>query len=235
MAQSKAETIELVGPESSMAPVIIVSIIFHLIVFIIIPIATSLLSRPTVHAHAATFELVSLPHSRPTPKQTVAPEPQKIEQAKAQEPVPKTSKTKPVPKTAKTVEKAAPVEEPKDKTSNEDLSELNDLLGGISQPVSSMAFASNFPYSWYERNLSMKVERNWRPTVEDDKLAVVLTFTIHADGSISGLAIKKSSGNSMIDNQGMRAIQLAAPFGTLPPAYSSDHLDVEYTLRASRR
>ncbi len=79
-------------------------------------------------------------------------------------------------------------------------------------------------------NIQAKVEKNWNPPLKDEQLSVILLFTIYRSGKISDVKLKKSSGNSMLDNLAIRAIKLASPFGKLPHGYPDNKIDLTYTL-----
>lgn len=198
--------------DNSLLSVFIASIIFHVIVFIIIPVSTKILWRKKAFVRPKTFHLVTIPTVLSEPKKKNVP-------YVKQEPKPRQSK--PVPQT----------QNKKNAFKPEDLSELEDLLGGMQEPVSDINFAKAFPYSWYERNIMNKVERHWKPPVKDANISVLVSFFIYSNGSISNVSVKKSSGNGILDNMAIRAVTLAAPFGKLPPGYSGNKLEIDYTLK----
>lgn len=200
--------------EPSFLPVIICSLIFHIFVFFVVPVLSRFVRRSKTFERPKTFQLVQIP-------QKVAPVPEKI----IRRPVPreKAVPKKPVPKTKKDTK-------PVTKEKPEDLSELEELLGGLPQPVSQITIGKVFPYQWYINNIRMQVERNWKPSVNDDKISVVLQFIIFANGKISEVKIARSSGNSALDNLAVRAVKLAAPFGKIPVKWGDNKLDLSYTL-----
>lgn len=201
--------------ESSFLPVIIYSCIFHILVFFVVPLATKFLWRKEMFVRPTTFQLVQVPPQPVTePQKKVAEKSQKKQPAKrARKPVPKKN-SKPAPQ----------------KQRVEDVSELEDLLGGLPQPVSRISVGESFPYPWYLNNVQMKVEQNWKPPINDESLAVVVEFSIYPNGRISEVRVVKSSGNTMLDNLAVRAVKLAAPFGKIPAGFTMDKLDLTYTL-----
>ena len=203
--------------ETSLTPVLVYSFVFHIFIFFVVPIATRILWRPKIFERPQTFQLVRLPPKAAPVRRVV--EKQKIKK-KA---VPK----RPVPKTKKDSRPVQKKEEP------EDLSELEDLLGGLPQPISAVSVAVGFKYDWYLRSIEDKVKRYWSPSINDPNLSVVLMFTIFRNGEISDIKIKERSGNSTLDNLAVRAVKLAAPFGKLPPKWGRD-LTVEHKLIAAK-
>ncbi|MGD9201820.1 MAG: hypothetical protein PVI26_09670, partial [Chitinispirillia bacterium] len=117
--------------DTSFLSVFIASIIFHIIVFIIIPVSTKILWRKKAFVRPKTFHLVTVPTVLNKPEKKSVP-------YVKQKPRPK--KSKPVPK--KTANKPKAIEP-------DELSELEDLLGGMQEPVSNINFTKVFPYSWY--------------------------------------------------------------------------------------
>jgi protein TonB len=204
--------------EPSIVPVIVISLIFHVIVFVGIPLLTSIMYRAQKYERPSTFQLVSpsllkmpavpVPH----PKTAVA------KQRKADvTPVPKKQKANPEPK--------------KQEETTNDLSELLEAVPTIK--VSEIAPSQNFKYHWYLQNLVSKVEEQWKPPLgltEKKDAVVELAFTITQNGSITGVSVATSSGVPTLDNLALRAIQLAAPFGKLPIGFAENKLDITYKL-----
>ena len=201
--------------EKSFLPVFFYSVLFHIFIFIVVPVITQFVWRPKTFERPRTFQLVQIP-------QKVAPIREKV----IERPKPKEKKLpkKPVPKTKKDTKPVKKKEEP------EDLSELEDLLGGLPQPVSQISVGKTFTYQWYITNIQMKVERNWKPSVNDKDISVVLRFSVFANGRISEVTVAKSSGNTALDNLAVRAVKLAAPFGKIPAGWGENRLDLSYTL-----
>jgi protein TonB len=59
-------------------------------------------------------------------------------------------------------------------------------------------------------------------------IRVYLTFTIHKDGSVSGMRLDRSSGSPTLDVSCERGVQRVDTFGNLPPAYNQSTLQVSY-------
>ncbi len=201
--------------ESSFIPVIIISFVFHIVVFIVIPFATKILWQPKKYVRPPTFQLVKIaPKVAPVkPKKKVV---KKTKKKKAKRAVPKSKKSNRNVK-------------PKQKE-EEDLSDLEDLLEDLPQPISQVNLGKPFKYSWYINNIQAKVEKNWNPPINDESLEVVLIFTIYRNGKISDVRVENSSGNSTLDNLAIRAVKVAAPFGKLPHGYHDTKIDLTYTL-----
>lgn len=217
MSASYTASYKIESKETSLMPVLVYSIVFHVFIFFVVPIATRILWRPKTFERPQTFQLVRIPPKTAPVRRRV------VEKQKKKKAVP----PKPVPRTKKDSRPVQKKEEP------EDLSELEDLLGVLPQPISAVSVAAGFKYDWYLRSIEDKVKRYWSPSITDPNLSVVLIFTIYRNGEISDIKIKERSGNSTLDNLAVRAVKLASPFGKLPPKWGSE-LSVEHKLLASK-
>ena len=80
-------------------------------------------------------------------------------------------------------------------------------------------------------DLKRQIESQWLPATGYESSKVVLTFSISRSGTISNLAILTGSGRSHVDQAAIDAVQRAADsFGALPPGYSRNTLDIEFTF-----
>ena len=93
----------------------------------------------------------------------------------------------------------------------------------------------DFKFHWYLANVVQKIERYWSPSTENRNVKIQVSFSILSNGSITEPVLARSSGNSALDNLGLRAVKLAAPFGKLPPGFSGDRLDLNLTLIPTRK
>jgi TonB family protein len=207
----------------SFAPVVIISLVFHLMVFVGIPFLSTLIYRSDKFERPKTFSLVSMsPH---------------VQQIAQQKPLvqPKSGAAKPKPKTATTpVPKKQNSKSPAKEKQKEDTDELNELLSSIpAASVSDIAPSQSFKYPWYLNSVVSKVEENWKPPMgltESKNASVTVQFTIFAGGDISSVAVVEPSGISTLDNIAVKAVHMAAPFGKLPVGFRDDKLDIRYVL-----
>lgn len=204
--------------ETSLLSVGIFSLIFHIMVFFVIPVITRLAWREKKYVRPKTFQLVQIPQN--LEKSSLVETKKQVRKKKKHKRV--------VPKTKKDNIPTKPTEQ-------EELDELENLFEKMPEPVSNINFAKAFPYSWYERNIMNQVEQNWKPPFKDENISVLVSFSIYGNGSISEVKLKRSSGNPMLDNLAIRAVKLAAPFGKLPPGYSGNELRIDYTLKPTVR
>ncbi|MFW5775395.1 MAG: energy transducer TonB [Chitinivibrionales bacterium] len=221
---------------SSFTPVIVFSIAFHIFVLLVVPLTIHMFWKPREYSRPKTFHLVrpAIPKAAPKP-----PAPQ----VKEPEPVAKPlSEPKPAPKPEpRPVEKSKPTPAPKPQPQpepeppKEDLSELSELLGGLPVPAAELSMGEEFKYGWYINAIRSKIEQNWKPSIENPDLSVVVQFIIMANGTIGDVTVKRSSGSASLDNMALRAVKMVKQFPKLPPGFSKNQLTVECTLRPTRR
>ena len=94
-------------------------------------------------------------------------------------------------------------------------------------------FASLFP--WYVDQINRKMAQNWNKCEVDPRTPkgarVYLIFTIHRDGTVSGVQLDRSSGSPTLDASCERGVQRVDTFGNLPAAYNQSTLKVVVLLR----
>lgn len=225
------------GPfkEIPFTTVLALSVVFHVFVLVIVPVATKLVWKPSKFQRPKTFQLVSAPLPLPptpvrrTPVKTEAPKQRIPKQESKPEPSPipaKKNVAKKETRPAKQEEAARPIEE--------NLDELASILNEIPSPAQVSA-VGDFKFHWYLANVVQKIERYWSPSTENRNVKIQVSFSIQSNGSITEPVLVRSSGNSSLDNLGLRAVKLAAPFGKLPPGFSGDRLDLNLTLIPTRK
>jgi len=228
--------------------VLVISIIFHLIVLVGLPLMGKLFVRPKKFERPKTFELVSLPtppapqNKVPTPPTPVEPPPTPTPPTPAPQPTPAPTPTpkpptpKPTPPTP-TPEppKPTPKQETVSKPVEEDLSELASLMNALPTPPAQISAPGDFKFNPYLNAVKNKIEMNWRPGIEDTRLATVVSFVILSDGSVQNITVTGKSGNDMIDKLARDAVERSAPFTKLPPSFEGDRVEINITLRPTRR
>jgi protein TonB len=63
---------------------------------------------------------------------------------------------------------------------------------------------------------------------------VGVTFTLHRDGSATGIHITQKSGNSSLDFSAQRAVMDASPFPAMPPGFPKNEADIEFLFQLKR-
>ena len=58
-----------------------------------------------------------------------------------------------------------------------------------------------------------------------------VTFTIKADGTVTGVRVSTPSGVALLDMAAQRAVLNAAPFGPLPREYGTDSKTIQALFR----
>jgi TonB family protein len=91
--------------------------------------------------------------------------------------------------------------------------------------------ASDFPFTYYIRQLHAKVSEHWRrpPVVSTEPAAVLIYFEIDREGQVRGQPkIKQSSGNELYDQSALRAVLESIPFPPLPRDFPGQYLKVNF-------
>jgi TonB family protein len=89
----------------------------------------------------------------------------------------------------------------------------------------------DFKYSYYKGQIIRKVNKCWRWVESYGRLKVIVYFKIHKDGTVSGITVKESSGNSEYDRNALDTIQRATPFAELPTDYQGEFLGVFFEFK----
>ena len=63
---------------------------------------------------------------------------------------------------------------------------------------------------------------------------VGVTFTLHRDGSTTGIHITQKSGNSALDISAQRAVMDASPFPAMPPQFPRNEAEIEFLFQLKR-
>jgi protein TonB len=93
-------------------------------------------------------------------------------------------------------------------------------------------FGSRF--GWYVDVIKRTVSQNWYSQLADPKASmghsVIVTFTVHRDGSVSDPRIAQSSGVPSLDLSAIQAVERVNAFGPLPNGYTGSSVSVAYTF-----
>ena len=128
----------------------------------------------------------------------------------------------------------------------------NQAYSSVPQAVSNPMFqiqggggvgvGSNSPFGTqfgeYANRLRDQVARNWKtadiaPLIRTAPIAAV-TFTLHRDGTVTGVRITQRSGNAALDYSAQRAILDAQPFPPLPPGFPKNDPEIEFLFELKR-
>ena len=105
--------------------------------------------------------------------------------------------------------------------------------GGQTGPVSTGSVVgldvSDFPFTYYLRQIQQKVSERWRaPTSGGTSQRSVVLFEILRDGRIKDPIVEQTSGDSLFDQSALRAIMEASPFPPLPQDFKASSLRVHF-------
>ena len=81
-------------------------------------------------------------------------------------------------------------------------------------------------FAAYANLIRDTIARNWNPMKAPGVISVVVNFTIHKDGSVTGVKVSTSSGNSSLDFSAQRAI-LDAQLPALPQGFPRNQAEVQ--------
>ncbi|MBD3421923.1 MAG: TonB family protein [Chitinivibrionales bacterium] len=210
---------------TSFAPHIMISLLMHLALFVLIPWFSRFVRKPSTFKRPQTFQLVQLPVQKSRPP--------RIRQSPQKAPAIKKPRAKAPVKTRKPA-RAKPEPRPKPQPQNENLKELEKLLGDVPVP-SRLTSLSRLNIPWYLIPLRSKIESFWRPAIENEKLSVTVHFTILRSGALGEVAVRKTSGNKSLDMQAVNAVRRAAPFAKLPPTVKENRLELAITFYPIRK
>jgi protein TonB len=103
--------------------------------------------------------------------------------------------------------------------------------GGSPAGTASLTLdVSDFPFTYYLRQIQQKVSEKWvppRPASEPGRRVVVL-FEIGRNGQVRSSKVERSSGNVLYDQSALRAVVEATPFPPLPQEFPAQSLRVHF-------
>jgi TonB family protein len=102
---------------------------------------------------------------------------------------------------------------------------------GVGAGTGSMGKLEDLQYLLYFRAVQQRVKDAWTFPGGSNDLSADVEFSIGADGTLNGVKIAKSSGDSAFDESVLRAIRRAAPFPPPPDRYRSQFSDVVSTFK----
>ncbi len=97
---------------------------------------------------------------------------------------------------------------------------------GLGGAPGGTRFDQDFEYSYYQRQMIARIQANWQQIPVRGERKVVIRFTIHKTGAISGAEVETSSGQPLLDRAAYRAVVLAEPMPPLPESYPRDQVGV---------
>ena len=88
---------------------------------------------------------------------------------------------------------------------------------------------SNFCCPEYIERVILVIQRGWDKQ-QGVRGSSVVTFTIHRDGTVDGVVVRRSSGFYALDNAAMRAIARAQQLPALPAEFTNPSLTLHVTF-----
>ena len=155
----------------------------------------------------------------PPPEETAAAG--DVVHSKRAEPTKKKEDPKPAPPSD-----PEPVEEPGEEPDDGSATErIGDSTGGV-QAAGEISL-----FGWYQSSVSRALYSTWRrPLLAGlrEPLAVLISFDIQKNGSVTGLRVIESSGVPVLDRSALRAVADASPLPRLPPAWRGSSMTAAY-------
>jgi protein TonB len=104
--------------------------------------------------------------------------------------------------------------------------------GGNGSPV--VADFSNFPYPWYITQVREALWNSWTQRMPSSgMLKCTVRFEIQRGGTVSAVAVERSSGNRLFDYAAETAVESSAPFPVLPDDFYEDALTVHVEFKTT--
>lgn len=88
---------------------------------------------------------------------------------------------------------------------------------------------ANFCCPEYIERIVLVIQRGWDKE-QGVRGASVVSLTIHRDGRVDGVAVRRSSGFYALDNAAMRAVARAQQLPALPPEFTNPSLTLNVTF-----
>lgn len=88
----------------------------------------------------------------------------------------------------------------------------------------------NADFGPYMRSMQRKIKSNWNPPKGMESKRVVLLYSLNKKGEVIKVSVYNTSGNVDMDNAAIEALKNSAPFGSLPPEFKGDHIDVQFSF-----
>jgi periplasmic protein TonB len=153
----------------------------------------------------------------------------------------------PIPSRTAKLSRPSPAAAPPDKWRASQKDMANQLYSTAGTRVSTSDFAlsggggvgvgNNSPFGdrfgAYADLLRTRVAQYWKTTDIRARHAPVVgvTFTLHRDGSVTGIHITQRSGISALDISAQRAVMDASPFPQLPPQFPKSDAEIEFLFQ----
>ncbi|UVC09636.1 TonB family protein [Rhizobium sp. TH2] len=182
-------------------------------------------SKPLVVQKVAEVKPVEKPvEKKPEPKKEELKKPE----PKLKKPVVETPEKKPV-KNKKIVQRDGNADD--NSTKGRDTAKTKDGASqDASQGNSKKKLKGNAALTNYKGLVEDKIDRAKRRVKVGARGQAVVTFTINANGSVSNLRIKKSSGKPAIDKGALEVIRKSAPFPVIPADFGRKSFPAQKTI-----
>ena len=80
----------------------------------------------------------------------------------------------------------------------------------------------------YMNNLLRKIKYNWKPPMGIKYKTVTLLFKVDKTGRLLSLKVLNTSGDKKMDECAINAVNLSAPFDSLPVNYKEKDVEIQF-------
>lgn len=221
------------------------SLVLHVVVLVVTVVyGAHVTSPPLQPRRLIKVRLVELPQPE------VAPPPERpIETEPVIEPVPEPPPPEPEPEPRhvpepepKDVEvepeaEAEPPPEPEQKVQESEPADQKTVVTDtIGEEPTISSTDEPFPFGWYLRIVKQQITRHWNPPLvgmrDVTERTCAVHFVIERGGGVTRATIVSSSGITLLDRAGLRAVQAAHPLPPLPREFGSRSLGITFVFHS---
>jgi protein TonB len=134
--------------------------------------------------------------------------------------------------------KGRPSPEPPQPAARASAATIDSMLPGgarglsIGPPGPGVPDGANSGGDWYLAGVQRRIWSVWAAQIKPQtQVPVIISFVIHADGSVSDVRVLQPSGVSLVDFAAQRAVLNAGPFTPLPRDYGTDRLEIQAVFK----
>ena len=171
-------------------------------------------------------EEVKPPESPKEPEAKPEPEPKKD--------IPEPSKKPKIEKSTKKVKRPNPA--PQQNTPKLSKEEIRKLLAAGAKPGNSLSGNSDFPFAWYYALVRQTMYEAWNQPSglsASAGLTADVTIRVMQDGTVTQRQMSRPSGNKLMDDSVMAAVESVRSLRALPPGFGGSYKDITIQFELS--
>jgi TonB family protein len=152
--------------------------------------------------------------------------------------IPEPAKPKPKPKIEKSTKLVKRPDAPKPKTPPLSAEEIRKLLAAGARISDQTSVPSDeFPFAWYYALVRQTMYEAWeQPSDLAGKAGLMTEVTVRVlrDGTVTQRSMTRGSGNSIMDDSVMKAVNRVTTLRALPPQFSGPYKDILIEFELAR-